>query len=97
MNPVFALVERDGTARSFHMPNVEADNLRKTIAVHADRASHFMTDEARAFTGIGWNFASHGTVKQLGRRVRSREHSHKHRRRFLFDPKARRLRDISAR
>jgi hypothetical protein len=22
-----------------------------------------MTDEARAFTGIGWNFASHGTVK----------------------------------
>jgi len=63
MNPVFSLVERDGTARSFHMPNVEADNLRAKLAVHADPDSHFMTDEARAFTGIGWNFASHGTVK----------------------------------
>jgi transposase-like protein len=63
MNPVFALVERDGSARSFHMPNVEADKLRSVLAVHADRKSHFMTDEARAFTGIGWNFASHGTVK----------------------------------
>jgi transposase-like protein len=63
MNPVFALVERDGSVRSFHLPNVEANNLRAVLAVHADRASHFMTDEARAFTGIGWNFASHGTVK----------------------------------
>jgi hypothetical protein len=25
--------------------------------------SHFMTDEEGAFMGIGWNFASHGTVK----------------------------------
>src|SRR3954453_1902371 len=63
MNAVFSLVERDGTARSFHLPNVEADNLRAVLATHADRASHFMTDEARAFTYIGWNFASHGTVK----------------------------------
>jgi transposase-like protein len=63
MNPVFTLVERDGTARSFHMPNVEANNLRSVLAVHADKASHFMTDEARAFTAVGWNFASHGTVK----------------------------------
>ncbi len=63
MNSVFALVERDGSVRSFHLPNVQANNLRAVLAVHADRDSHFMTDEARAFTGIGWNFASHGTVK----------------------------------
>src|SRR4051794_39733207 len=63
MNPMFSLVERNGAARSFHMPNVRADNLRAKLAVHADKASDFMTDEARAFTEIGWNFASHGTVK----------------------------------
>jgi len=62
MIPVFALVERDGTARSFHMPNVKAENLREVIGKHASRKSHFMTDEAQAFTGISWNFASHGTV-----------------------------------
>jgi transposase-like protein len=63
MNPVFSLVERDGAARSFHMPNVRGENLRSVLAVHADRASHLMTDEAAAFTEIGWNFASHGSVK----------------------------------
>jgi transposase-like protein len=63
MNPVFSLVERDGSVRSFHMPNVRGENLRSVLAVHADRASHFMTDEDRTFTGVGWNFASHGTVK----------------------------------
>ena len=29
---------------------------------HASPKSHFMTDEGNVFTGIGWNFASHGTV-----------------------------------
>lgn len=63
MNAVFTLVERDGGARSFHLPNVRAQNLRAVMAVHADRASDLMTDEAQAFTGIGWNFASHETVR----------------------------------
>ena len=63
MNAVFALVERDGNARAFHVPNVEGDNLRKILAIHADRKSDFMTDEAPVFMGIGWNFASHGSVK----------------------------------
>jgi transposase-like protein len=62
MNPVLTLVERDGSARSFHVPNVRGETLRSVLAVHADRGSHFMTDEARAFTYVGWNFASHGTV-----------------------------------
>jgi transposase-like protein len=63
MNPVFALVERDGSVRSFHVPNVRAENLGKVLSVHADRTSHFMTDEAPVFMGLGWNFASHGSVK----------------------------------
>ena len=63
MNPVFALVERGGEARSFHMPNVRANTLHTVIEAHASRASAFMTDEASAYVTIGWNFASHGSVK----------------------------------
>jgi transposase-like protein len=63
MNAVFALVERNGEARSFHVPNVRGETLRAVLAVHASRQSHFRTDEAPAFTEIGWNFASHETVK----------------------------------
>ena len=62
MNPVFSLVERDGTARSFHMPNVRGENLHAVLDQHASRKSHFMTDEERSLVAIGWNFASHGTV-----------------------------------
>jgi transposase-like protein len=62
MNPVLALVERDGSVRSTHMPDVRAHNLHAVIDNHASPRSHFMTDEAHAFVDIGWNFASHGTV-----------------------------------
>ncbi len=62
MNPVFSLVERDGSARSFHMPHVQANMLRAVLGSHASPKSHIMTDEWNVFTGIGWNFASHGTV-----------------------------------
>ena len=62
MNPVFSLVERDGTARSFHMPNVRGDNLHEVLDQHASPKSHFMTDEEKSLVAVGWNFASHGTV-----------------------------------
>lgn len=63
MNPVFALVERNGEARSFHIPNVRGDTLHVVLSKHASREAHFRTDEARVFTEIGWNFTSHKTVK----------------------------------
>lgn len=62
MRPVFSLVERDGSARSFHMPNVRGENLHAVLDKHASPKSHFMTDEAHALTAIGHHFATHGTV-----------------------------------
>jgi transposase-like protein len=62
VRPVLALVERDGRARSFHMPNVQANALHAVLESHASTKSDFMTDEGNQFTGVGWNFASHGTV-----------------------------------
>jgi transposase-like protein len=63
VRPVLALIERDGRARSFHVPNVQASTLHSVLDSHASTKSDFMTDEAGVFTGIGWNFASHGTVR----------------------------------
>jgi transposase-like protein len=63
MNAVIALVERDGSARSFHVPNVRGETLRAVIATHASRESNLRTDDLAAYKEIGWNFASHETVK----------------------------------
>jgi transposase-like protein len=62
VRPVMTLVERDGKARSFHVPNVRGETLHAVLDKHASTESHLMTDEDNAFAGIGWNFASHGTV-----------------------------------
>jgi transposase-like protein len=62
MNPVFALVERRGAARSAHMPDVRAHNLGAVLENHTAPDTHFMTDEAKEFDALGWNFASHRTV-----------------------------------
>lgn len=62
MNAVFALVERDGKARSFHVPDIKAATLAKVITRHADPKSHFRTDEHPAYSGIGRGFATHRRV-----------------------------------
>ena len=41
---VFALVQRDGGVRSFHVPNVTAANLRPIIAKHARTDSRFQSE-----------------------------------------------------
>ncbi len=59
---VLALVERDGSVRSFHVPHVSAATLRPVIVANVNRASFLMTDEAPVYTGIGREFSAHGTV-----------------------------------
>lgn len=64
---VVALVERDGRARSFHVANIHASNVRAAIVTNIDRASTLMTDEARFYWTIGKEFASHGRVLHAGK------------------------------
>jgi transposase-like protein len=59
---MMALVERGGQVRSFHVPNVTAATLAPIIGRHVYRDTRFMSDESPVYTGIGWNFRSHGTV-----------------------------------
>lgn len=62
MNAVLALVERDGRARSFHVPDVKAATLAQVIARHADPLSHFRTDEFPGYAAVGKRFATHRKV-----------------------------------
>jgi len=63
MNSVLTLVQRDGGARSFHMPDVTGNTIAAVLENHASLQSHFMTDDGMVFSTIGWNFRTHGTVK----------------------------------
>jgi len=60
---VMGLVERNGVARSFHLPNVKADTLYEVLVDHVERETHLMTDEAPAYLNAGWQFLSHQSVK----------------------------------
>lgn len=60
--PVISLVERDGRVRSFHIASVSVVNLGKILARHAAPESRLMTDDWKAYRGLGWNFADHGRV-----------------------------------
>lgn len=59
---VLTLVERDGSARSFHVANVTAKTLRPIIAKTASKASHLMTDGARMYPAVGREFSAHSVV-----------------------------------
>lgn len=59
---VFALVERGGRARSFHVANVTGKTLVPILRRQVSRDSDLMTDEAGQYRAVGKEFASHGTV-----------------------------------
>jgi transposase-like protein len=61
-NTVLTLVERGGSARSFHINEATKENIVPIVNANLDRESHLMTDEARRYEAIGKDFASHGVV-----------------------------------
>jgi len=73
---VFALVERNGEVRSFHVTNVNSKTLRPIMAKAASRKSHLMTDESTIYPKIGEEFAKYGTVSHgRGEYVRGDVHT----------------------
>jgi transposase-like protein len=53
---VASLVERNGRVRSFHVPNVTANNLYPIVARHTHADSRFMTDDTSVYSAIGRTF-----------------------------------------
>jgi transposase-like protein len=60
---VVSLIERGGgRARSFHVANIHANNVRSALVTNIDRSSTLMTDEARIYWSVGREFARHGHI-----------------------------------
>ena len=59
---VVAFVQRDGIARSFHVANVNAKDIRALVITNIDRASVLMADESPIYTRMGKEFANHYAV-----------------------------------
>jgi transposase-like protein len=60
--PVFALVEREGRVRSYHLPDVTAKNLGAVLHAQIDRKSYLITDDAPQYVKIAEVFSGHATV-----------------------------------
>lgn len=61
-NTVLTLVERGGSARSFHVDGTTLGTLVPIIRANINREAEVMSDEASWYRWIGKEFASHGTV-----------------------------------
>jgi hypothetical protein len=59
---VIALVERGGRARSFHVENLDAATIRKTLGENVSLESRLHTDEAHHYRKPGEKFAAHERV-----------------------------------
>jgi transposase-like protein len=61
-NAVLTLVQRGGSARSFHVEGTKAVDLLPIIQANVHPGTDVMTDEAGQYKGLGKHFASHGYV-----------------------------------
>lgn len=60
---IFALVERDGTARSFHVADITANTLKPILKSQVAKDTHLMTDNAGQYRkALRGQFLSHETV-----------------------------------
>jgi transposase-like protein len=61
-NIVMTLVERGGTARSFHIDSTTLNEVTKIVRENVNHESIVMTDEGRWYQQLGGHFFSHDTV-----------------------------------
>jgi transposase-like protein len=61
-NTVLTLVERGGSARSFHIDGTRVADIAPVIRANLSREAALMTDEAKYYKEVGAEFASHDTV-----------------------------------
>ena len=58
-----SLIDREtGVARSFHVANVNAKDVRSLIVTNIDRASTLQTDKSHIYFQLGKEFAHHSVV-----------------------------------
>lgn len=73
---IVSLVERGGHVRSFHVQSVTAKTLKPILVSQISKDANLMTDEAKVYTHIGKEFASHNVVNHsAGEYVRGKFHT----------------------
>jgi transposase-like protein len=66
-NTVLTLVERGGSARSFHIDSTTVANVAPIVRENIRRESRLMTDEANFYKEVGKDFASHDAVNHTAK------------------------------
>jgi transposase-like protein len=61
-NAILSLVERGGSARSFHVASTRKEDVLPVILANIARETHIMTDEANQYVRLGDEFAKHDSV-----------------------------------
>lgn len=59
---IIALVERDGSVRSFHVASVNGATLKSVLHGNISKTAHLMTDDFKIYRRIAKHFASHQAV-----------------------------------
>lgn len=61
-NVVLTLVQRGGSARSFHVDGVRIADIAPIVNAHISREAHLMTDDASQYPAIAKGFNSHRVI-----------------------------------
>ena len=61
-NIVMTLVERGGSARSFHVDKTDAATLIPIVRANIDRETKIATDDARHYDHLYASFEAHGRI-----------------------------------
>jgi transposase-like protein len=60
---VFALVERGGKARTFHVAQADQNTISKIMRENVAKETRIDTDESKIYNIVPWRFAEHETIK----------------------------------
>jgi transposase-like protein len=66
-NVVLTLVEREGSARSFHVDSTSIADIVPIVRMNVRRESIIMTDEAPVYRGLGKEYLSHDAVNHTAK------------------------------
>jgi transposase-like protein len=61
--PIIALVERGGSARTFHVAEANVETVAKIVRENVDPRSRLHTDASSLYLGVGKEFAEHASVR----------------------------------
>ncbi len=77
--PIIALIERGGSARTFHVAEADAATVQKIVRENIDPRSRVHTDASSLYDFVGKRFAEHKTVRHsMGEYVRFEENGAVH-------------------